>query len=37
MIINIIYTLIFLIFLFLLYVIMKSIKRGIDGKKKNKQ
>ena len=36
MIINIIYTLIFLIFLFLLHLIFKSIIRGIDGKNKNK-
>ena len=36
MVINIIYTLIFLIFLFLSYLIIKSVIRGIDGKNKNK-
>ena len=34
--INIIYILIILIFLFLSYLIIKSIIRGIDGKNKNK-
>ena len=37
MMINIIYILIFLIFLFLTYLIIKSIIRGIDGKNKNKK
>ena len=36
MIINIIYILVFLIFAFLLYLIIKSIIKGIDGKNKNK-
>ena len=36
MFINIIYILIFLIFLFLSYLIIKSVLRGIDGKNKNK-
>jgi hypothetical protein len=36
MLINIIYILIFSIFLFLSYLIIKSIMRGIDGKNKNK-
>ena len=35
--INILYTLIFLIFLFLTYLIIKSVVRGIDGKNKNKK
>ena len=35
--INIIYILIILIFLFLSYLIIKSIIRGIDGKNKNKK
>ena len=35
--INIIYILIFLIFSFLLYLIIKSIMRGIDGKNKDKK
>jgi len=35
--INIIYILVFLIFSFLLYLIIKSVVRGIDGKKKNKK
>jgi len=35
--INIIYTLIFLIFLFLSYLIIKSIIKGIDGKNRNKK
>ena len=35
--INIIYVLIFLIFSFLLYLIFKSVVRGIDGKNKNKK
>ena len=37
MVINIIYILIFLIFSFLLYLIIKSIIRGVDGKNKNKK
>ena len=37
MVINIIYILIFSIFLFLLYLIIKSVIRGIDGKNKNKK
>ena len=37
MMINIIYILIFLIFSFLLYLIFKSIMRGLDGKNKNKK
>ena len=37
MVINIIYILIFLIFSFLLYLIIKSVMRGIDGKKRNKK
>ena len=37
MIINIIYFLIFFIFLFLTYLIIKSIFRGIEGKNKNKK
>ena len=37
MLINIIYILIFLIFSFLLYLIIKSIMRGIDGKNKDKK
>ena len=37
MLINIIYILIFLIFSFLLYLIIKSVMRGIDGKKRNKK
>jgi TM2 domain-containing membrane protein YozV len=36
MVIGILYTLIFLIFLFLSYLIIKSVIRGIDGKNKNK-
>jgi TM2 domain-containing membrane protein YozV len=35
MVVNIIYILIFLIFSFLTYLIIKSIIRGIDGKNKN--
>ena len=35
--INIPYILIFLIFLFLTYLIIKSVVRGIDGKNKNKK
>ena len=35
--INIIYILIFSIFSFLLYLIIKSVMRGIDGKNKNKK
>ena len=35
--INIIYILIFLIFSSLLYLIIKSIVRGINGKNKNKK
>jgi len=35
--ISIIYFLIFLIFLFLSYLIIKSVLRGIDGKNKNKK
>ena len=35
--VNIIYILILLIFLFLSYLIIKSVMRGIDGKKKNKK
>jgi len=35
--INIIFILIFSIFLFLLYLIIKSVLRGIDGKNKNKK
>ena len=35
--INIIYILIFLIFSLLLYLIIKSVIRGIDGKNKNKK
>ena len=34
--INIIYILIFIIFSFLSYLIIKSIIRGVDGKNKNK-
>ena len=34
---NIIYTLILLIFSFLLYLIIKSVMRGIKGKNKNKK
>ena len=34
--INIIYILIFLIFSFLTYLIIKSVAKGIDGKNKNK-
>ena len=37
MIINIIYVLILLIFLFLSYLIIKSVMRGINGKNKNKK
>ena len=37
MVINIIYILIFLIFLYLGYLIIKSIAKGIDGKNKNKK
>ena len=37
MVINIIYALLFLIFSFLLYLIIKSVIRGIDGKNKNKK
>jgi len=37
MVINTIYTLVFLIFSFLLYLIIKSVIRGIDGKNKNKK
>jgi TM2 domain-containing membrane protein YozV len=36
MIINIIYILVSLIFLFLIYLIIKSIIRGLVGKNKNK-
>ena len=35
MVVNIIYILIFLIFSFLTYLIIKSIIKGIDGKNKN--
>ena len=35
--INFIYILIFLIFSFLLYLIIKSIVRGLDGKNRNKK
>ena len=35
--INIICILISLIFLFLLYLIIKSVERGISGKKRNKK
>ena len=35
--IKIIYILIFLIFLFLSYLIIKSVERGIKGKNKNKK
>jgi len=37
MVINTIYTLVFLIFSFLSYLIIKSVKGGIDGKNKNKK
>ena len=37
MVINIIYALLFLIFSFLSYLIIKSVIRGIDGKNKNKK
>ena len=37
MVINFIYILIFLIFSFLLYLIIKSIVRGLDGKNRNKK
>ena len=37
MVINIIYILIFSIFTLLIYLIVKSIIRGIDGKKGNKK
>ena len=37
MMINFIYILIFLIFSFLLYLIIKSIVRGFDGKNRNKK
>ena len=37
MIINIIYVLILLIFLFLSYLIIKSVMRGINGKNKNRK
>ena len=37
MVINIIYALVFLIFSFLSYLIIKSVIRGIDGKNKNKK
>ena len=36
MVINIIFILVLLIFSFLLYLIAKSILRGINGKKRNK-
>ena len=36
MVINIIYILIFFIFLFLSYIIIKSVMRGINKKNKNK-
>ena len=35
--INLVYILILLIFLFLIFAILKSIKRGIDGKNRNKK
>jgi len=35
--INLIYILILLIFLFLSYLIVKAVMRGIDGKNKNKR
>ena len=37
MVINTIYALVFLIFSFLSYLIIKSVIRGIDGKNKNKK
>ena len=37
MIINIIYIMVILIFLFLVYIIIKSFMRGLDGKKKTKK
>ena len=37
MVINIIYILMFLIFSFLSYLVIKSVMRGIDGKNKNKK
>ena len=37
MVINFIYILIFLIFSFLLYLIIKSIVRGLDEKNRNKK
>ena len=37
MVINTIYALVFLIFSFLLYLIIKPVIRGIDGKNKNKK
>ena len=37
MIVNIIYILIFLIFSFLMYLIIKSIISGVDAKSKNKK
>ena len=37
MLINFIYVLVFLIFSFLIYLVTKSIQRGIDGKDKNKK
>ena len=35
--INIIYILLFFIFSFLIYLIIKSISRGIEGKNRNKK
>ena len=35
--IKIVYLLIFLIFSFLIYLIVKSLIRGLEGKKKNKK
>ena len=35
--INLVYIMIFLIFPFLIFSILKSIKRGIDGKNRNKK
>jgi TM2 domain-containing membrane protein YozV len=36
MIIGIIYTLVFFIFIFLIFMIIRAINSGIDGKNKNK-
>jgi len=37
MLVNIIYLLVFLAFSFLIYLIVKSIMRGVDGKNRNKK